>query len=326
MIRKLSTVRLKKIHKSILLILEIGIYNIHFLDTKDYATVDKLVDLSKEKNKKSSAFVNAILRNFIRDEKEIATIYETDDIKSLSIRYSFPEEITRYIYDNYGMDYTKAYLRDANSLKNLAIRVNRLKISKNELKEKLEAEGYQIEEGKIAKNALIVKNPACLAASKYFKEGYFTIQQESSMKAVEVLDPKENSKILDLCAAPGTKTSYLAEITNNTGQIIANDISSSKNKLIEENISRLGLKNISITNHDASAFVEDFANKFDYILVDAPCSGLGVVGRKVEIRYNRNKEMIVRLASLQKEILDQAIKYLKKGGILLYSTLSLIHI
>ena len=125
MIRKLSSVRLKKIHKSILLILEIGIYNIHFLDTKDYATVDKLVDLSKEKNKKSSAFVNAILRNFIRDEKEIATIYETDDIKSLSIRYSFPEEITRYIYDNYGMDYTKAYLRDANSLKNLAIRVNR---------------------------------------------------------------------------------------------------------------------------------------------------------------------------------------------------------
>ena len=82
----------------------------------------------------------------------------------------------------------------------------------------------------------------------------------------------------------------------------------------------MGLKNISITNHDASAFVEDFANKFDYILVDAPCSGLGVVGRKVEIRYNRNKETIVRLASLQKEILDQAIKYLKKGGILLYST------
>ena len=320
MIRKLSSVRLKKIHKSILLILEIGIYNIHFLDTKDYATVDKLVDLSKEKNKKSSAFVNAILRNFIRDEKEIATIYETDDIKSLSIRYSFPEEITRYIYDNYGMDYTKAYLRDANSLKNLAIRVNRLKISKDELREKLEAEGYEIQDGKIAKNALIVKNPACLAASKYFKEGYFTIQQESSMKAVEVLDPKENSKILDLCAVPGTKTSYLAEITNNTGQIIANDISSSKNKLIEENISRLGLKNISITNHDASAFVEDFENKFDYILVDAPCSGLGVVGRKVEIRYNRNKETIVRLASLQKEILDQAIKYLKKGGILLYST------
>lgn len=111
MIRKLSDIRLKKIHKNVLTILEIGIYNIHFLETNDYATVDNLVDLTKEKNKRSAGFVNAILRSFIRDEKEISTIYETDDIKSLSIRYSFPEEITRYINDFYGMDYTKAYLK-----------------------------------------------------------------------------------------------------------------------------------------------------------------------------------------------------------------------
>lgn len=320
MIRKLSDIRLKKIHENVLVILEIGIYNIHFLESKDYATVDKLVDLTKKKNKRSTGFVNAILREFIRDEKEIATIYENDDIKSLSIRYSFPEEITRYIYDFYGMDYTKAYLRDADRVKNLAIRVNSLKANREELKNKLIDGGFKVAEGKISNKSLIVKNPAGLASSKLFKTGFFTIQQEASMKTVEVLDPKENTRILDLCAAPGTKTSYLAEYTKNTAKIVANDLAKSKNKLILENIERLGLENISLTNYDASSFVEDFKDGFDYVLVDAPCSGLGVVGRKPEIRYNRNKETIVRLANLQREILENALKYVKKGGFLVYST------
>lgn len=320
MIRKLSDIRLKKIHENVLVILEIGIYNIHFLESKDYATVDKLVDLTKKKNKRSTGFVNAILREFIRDEKEIATIYENDDIKSLSIRYSFPEEITRYICDFYGMDYTKAYLRDAGRIKNLAIRVNSLKTNREELKSKLIDDGFKVEEGNISNMSLIVKNPAGLASSKLFKAGFFTIQQEASMKTVEVLDPKENTKILDLCAAPGTKTSYLAEYTKNTAKIVANDLAKSKNKLILENIERLGLKNISLTNYDASSFVEEFKDGFDYVLVDAPCSGLGVVGRKPEIRYNRSKETIVRLANLQREILENALKYVKKGGFLVYST------
>lgn len=320
MIRKLSDIRLKKIHKNVLTILEIGIYNIHFLETKDYATVDNLVDLTREKNKRSKGFVNAILRNFIRDEKEISTIYERDDIKSLSIRYSFPEEITRYIHDFYGMDYTKAYLRDANRIKDISIRINKLKTDKNNLISKLEDEGYKVREGNISHNSLIVENPSGLAESKLFKDGLFTIQQEASMKAVDVLNPKKGSVILDLCAAPGTKTSYLGEWTENDSKIIANDISKAKNDLIYENIERLGLNNISLTNHDASIFVEEFENRFDYILVDAPCSGLGVVGRKPEIRYNRDKETIVRLAKLQKEILNQAIKYLKVGGFLVYST------
>lgn len=320
MIRKLSDIRLKKIHKNVLTILEIGIYNIHFLETKDYATVDNLVDLTKEKNKRSAGFVNAILRSFIRDEKEISTIYETDDIKSLSIRYSFPEEITRYIYDFYGMEYTKAYLRDANRIKDISIRINRLKTNKDDLISQLINENFQVKEGSISKNSIIVENPSGLADSLLFKDGYFTIQQESSMKAVEILNPKKGTKILDLCAAPGTKTSYLGEWTENESEIIANDISESKNDLIYENIERLGLRNISLTNYDASTFVEEFSNEFDYVMVDAPCSGLGVVGRKPEIRYNRDKETIVRLAKLQKEILNQAIKYLKPGGFLVYST------
>ncbi len=320
MIRKLSTVRLKKIHPSVLVILEIGIYNIHFLNTKDYAIVNELVDLTKKKNKRSKGFVNAILRNFIRDQEEIAKIKESDDIKSLSIRYSLPEDLTRYIYDNYGMDYTKNFLRYINNEQVISIRVNKLKTDKDSLRELLLDKGFEIEDGHLSVKALKVLNPAGLVNTSEFKDGLFTIQQEGSIKTVEILNPKQSSKILDLCAAPGTKTSYIGEYTKNKANIIANDISKDKLSLINENIDRLGLKNINLTNFDASVFNKEYENAFDYVLVDAPCSGLGVMGRKPEIRYNRSIDDIKTLAKLQRDILDNAIKYLKKDGILVYST------
>ena len=320
MIRKLSTVRLKKIHSSVLIILEIGIYNIHFLNTKDYAIVNELVELTKKKNKRSAAFVNAILRNFIRDEEEIAKIKESDDIKSLSIRYSLPEELTRYIFNNYGLEYTKNFLRYINSEQIISIRVNTLKTDKDTLKKTLEDKGFKVENGNLSANALKILNPSGLVNTDEFKNGFFTIQQEGSMKTIEILDPNENSKILDLCAAPGTKTSYIGEYIKNKGQIIANDISKEKLPLIKENIDRLALENIKLISFDASIFKKEYEGQFDYVLVDAPCSGLGVMGRKPEIRYNRSMDDIKILSELQKDILDQAIKYLKKDGVLVYST------
>lgn len=320
MIRKLSSVRLKKIHKKILIILEIGFYDIHFLNTKDYAIVNELVELTKEINPRSAGFVNAILRNFIRDEKEIAKIKESDDLKSLSIRYSMPEEITNYIFENYGIEYTKNFLRYVNSEQLISIRVNNLKTNVSDLKKLLEAKSFMVKESKISKNALIILNPSGLANSKEFKEGLFTIQQEASMKAIEVLDPKENSNILDICAAPGTKTSYIGEYVNNKSKILANDLLADKLSLIKENIDRLSLKNIELTSFDASIYQEKLKEKFDYILVDAPCSGLGVIGRKPEIRYNRTIEDIKNLSLLQRQILENSILYLKWGGYILYST------
>ncbi len=320
MIRKLSNIRLKKINPKILIILEMGIYNIHFLEKKDYAVVNELVNLTKSVDRRSKGFVNAILRNFIRDEKEIATIYERDDIKALSIRYSLPEDLTNYIYQTYGMDYTKKFLKYINSEQVISIRVNNLKINKEDLKEKLTESGYQIEDGNISKNALRILNPAGLAETNEFKDGLFTIQQESSMKTIEVLDPKKGAKILDLCAAPGTKTSYIGEYIENDGEIIANDLLEQKLPLIKENIDRLGLKNIELTSFDAAKLQDKYLNAFDYVLVDAPCSGLGVMGRKAEIRYNRSIEDIKTLAKLQRDILANAVKYLKNGGKILYST------
>lgn len=320
MIDKLSKVKLRKIHKNVLLILEIGIYNIHFLETKDYATVDKLVDLTKKKNKRSTGFVNAILRNFIRNEKEISKIKISDDLKSLSVRYSMPYDITKYIFDNYGMDYTKEFLRYANEESKLSIRVNTTKTNVKSLKKDLEFIGYTVKDSKISKNALIVDNPNGLVSTNLFENGLFTIQQEASMKTVEVLNPGQNSTILDICAAPGTKTTYIAEYTENTGKILANDVSFNKLDLIMENINRLGLRNIELTNLDARVYKDEYKEKFDYVLVDAPCSGLGVMARKPEIRYNRSLEDIRKLAKLQREIITNAVKYLKVGGVLVYST------
>lgn len=323
MISKLSKTKIKKIHPTILTILEIGIYNIKFLNKKDYAIVNELVEITKNKNKKLSGFVNAILRNFIRNEKEISKIKEKDDYKSLSIAYSLPLEILEYLKKSYSYEYIKNFSKAINRENELSIRINKIKTTKDSLKNILTQKGYEIKDSKISENALKIKKPSGLINLEEFKNGLFTIQSEASIKTIEVLDPKENSNILDLCAAPGTKTSYIAEFTKNKAKIIANDISKNKNYLIRENIDRLDLKNISITNYDASVSVKHFLNKFDYILCDLPCSGLGVMGRKPEIRYNRNIKDIKTLAKLQKQILDNAIKYLKKDGILLYSTCTL---
>src|SRR5699024_1053443 len=251
MISKLSKVKLKKIEKSVLVILEIGIYNLYFLNKKNYAIVNELVELTKKKNKRAQGFVNGILRNFIRNEKDISKIKEPDDYKSLSIMYSTPLEILEYLKKSYSYEYIKDFLRAINSESNLSIRINKTKADKKSIKKVLESKGYEIEESKISSNALRIKNSSGLVSLDEFKNGFFTIQSEASIKTVEVMDPKEESLVLDLCAAPGTKTSYIGEYTNNNAKIIANDISKNKNYLIQENINRLGLKNISITNYDA---------------------------------------------------------------------------
>lgn len=325
-IGKLSKIKLKKLDKKVFLILEIGIYNIHFLDKKNYAIVNELVNLTKKVSFKSKSFVNAILRSYIRDEENLSRINIKNKDEFQSIKYSIPLWIIKYLNKSYGEAYADEFLNSLNKGRNLSIRVNKNKIEKNILKNLLEEKGYQIEESKISSRSLIVNNSSSLAKTEEFKNGLFTIQSEASIKVCEVLDPKKNSQILDLCAAPGTKTSFLAELCENSSQIVANDISFNKLSKINENIKRLGLKNIEITNFDASIVKEEYKEKFDYILCDLPCSGLGVMDRKPEIRYNRSMDDVVSLSKLQKNILDKAFLYLKKGGILVFSTCTIGHI
>lgn len=319
-LKKLSKIKVNKLDKNVRLILLIGLYNIYFLDRKNYAIVNELVNLTKKISFKSKAFVNAILRSFIRDEENLSKINIKDEDEYKSIKYSMPLWIIKYLNKSYGKNYTDKFLKFLNKERNLSIRINKIKTNRDDLKKGLEEKSYIIEKSKISDLSLIVKNPKALASTEEFKKGFFTIQSEGSIKVCEILNPKKNSNILDICAAPGTKTSFLAELCENSSKIIANDLSFNKLSKIKENIKRLGLKNIEITNFDASILKEEYKEKFDYILCDLPCSGLGVMDRKPEIRYNRTMEDVIKLSKLQKNILDRAFLYLKKGGILLFST------
>ncbi len=319
-LKKLSKIKLNKLDKNVRLILLIGLYNIHFLDRKNYAIVNELVNLTKKISFRSKSFVNAILRSFIRDEENLSKINIKDEDEYKSIKYSMPLWIIKYLNDSYGKAYTDKFLKSLNKERNLSIRINKIKTNRDDLKKSLEEKSYIIEKSKISDFSLIVKNPKALASTEEFKNGLFTIQAEGSIKVCEILNPKKNSNILDICAAPGTKTSFLAELCENSSKIIANDLSFNKLSKIKENIKRLGLKNIEIKNFDASILKEEYKEKFDYILCDLPCSGLGVMDRKPEIRYNRTMEDLIKLSKLQKNILDKAFLYLKNGGILLFST------
>ena len=318
---KLSKIKVKKLDKKVKLILLIGIYNIHFLDRKNYAIVNELVNLTKKVSFKSKSFVNAILRSYIRDEKNLSKINIENDEEFNSIKYSMPLWIIKYLNDSYGKDYTQKFLDSLNKERKLSIRINKTKITREKLKNLLEDRGYIVEDSLISTLSLVIKNPKSLASTEEFKKGFFTIQSEASIKVCEILNPKKNSNILDICAAPGTKTSLLAELCDNSSKIIANDISFNKLSKINENIKRLGLKNIEITNFDASILKEEYKEKFDYILCDLPCSGLGVMDRKPEIRYNRTMEDVISLSKLQKNILDKAFLYLKTGGILVFGNI-----
>lgn len=317
-----SRVKIKRIHKIILSILEMAIYQMYFLDkVPDYSIVDESVNLAKiYGNRGSISFTNGILRSI--SKKDAPQVKIEDSIDNLSTFYSHPKFYTEYFYNNYGEEFTKKLLKANNEMPPFTIRVNTLKTSKSDLMSNLKELGFEIEET-VYDNALNILNPKGIIDTKYFDEGHFYVQDLGSILVASFLNPRENSSLLDLCAAPGGKTTHLAEIMNNTGEIIACDKSQGKIKLIQENAKRLGVKNIETRVNDARVLNKDFIDKFDYVLVDAPCSGTGLYRKKPDIKWNKDLEDIKSLAEIQLEILDKAKDYVKDGGELLYSTCSL---
>ena len=317
-----SRVKIKRIHKIILSILEMAIYQMYFLDkVPDYSIVDESVNLAKiYGNRGSISFTNGILRSI--SKKDAPQVKIEDSIDNLSTFYSHPKFYTEYFYNNYGEEFTKKLLKANNEMPPFTIRVNTLKTSKSYLMSNLKELGFEIEET-VYDNALNILNPKGIIDTKYFDEGHFYVQDLGSILVASFLNPRENSSLLDLCAAPGGKTTHLAELMNNTGEIMACDKSQGKIKLIQENAKRLGVKNIETRVNDARVLNKDFIDKFDYVLVDAPCSGTGLYRKKPDIKWNKDLEDIKSLAEIQLEILDKAKDYVKDGGELLYSTCSL---
>lgn len=322
-IDKLSKIKVQKLSNYVKIFLRMGIYQIVFLDISDYASVNETVNLAKKYDKKSSGFVNAILRNLIRNKDEILKIDAENENMYYSIKYSYSPWMIKTFIKDFGKEFTEDLLEANNEKPNLYIRVNTLKITREELMKELDKIGIKSYKVNDIEEALRVENLKNIENNDLFKKGFFTIQDISSMIVGKVMNPNKNSRVLDLCSAPGGKTTHIATLMENTGEVVSRDIFDHKLKLIKNSVDRLGLTNVKIEKSDASIIDKNIIENFDYVLCDVPCSGLGIIKRKPEIKY-KSKEEIKDLPKLQYDILENASKYLKVGGVLIYSTCTIL--
>ena len=320
MIDKLSKVKTNKMEIYVKTLLRMGVYQIMFLNSiSDYAAVNETVNLAKKKNSKVSGFINGILRNVIRQKEEIGKVKTKDDIEYLAIKYSYDKWMIKNWIAHFGKEFTEELVEANNERPNIYLRTNSLKITRGELIEKLAEQNIKAEKVNVVEEAIKVEHLKDIENNKLYKEGLFTVQDISSMLVGKVMNPKENSLILDVCSAPGGKTTHMATLMNNTGQVVSRDIYDHKLKLIKASANRLGLTNIDAQEFDGMKLDRESIAKFDYVLADVPCSGLGIIRRKPEIKY-KEKEEFRELPPIQKKILENAAKYVKVGGTLIYST------
>lgn len=323
-IKKYSNIKLKKISVWILNILRMGIYQIIFLDKiPKSAAVNESVNLAKRYGHKSSSnFVNAILRKVsVNDYKELEEI--KDDKERISKTTSMPMWIIEELLKQKDIKEVEEICKNSNLKPNTTIRMNKLKTNKKELEEKLLKRKIEYLEGSL-EDFFVLKKVKNIENIDLFKEGFFTVQDEGAGLIVDVLDPREDEYILDACSSPGGKTTYIAEKMKNKGKIEAWDIHEHRVKLVQNAAKRLGINIIQAKTQDATEFNQDLVGKFDKILLDVPCLGLGVVKRKPDIKWKRKKEDIEEITKIQKAILDNCSKYLKKNGELVYSTCSIL--
>ena len=324
-IKKYSNIRLKKISPWILNILRMGIYQIIFLDkVPKSASVNESVNLAKRYgHKSSSSFVNAILRKV--DQKDYEALFEIeDDMERISKTTAMPVWIIEALLKENSLEKVEEICKASNIRPKIAIRINTLKTNKEEIERLLDGQGMNYRQGML-EDFLILNKVKNLEKLDLFKNGYFTIQDEGAGLIPIVLNPKPNEVVLDACSSPGGKTTYMAEMMKNKGKIVAWDIHEHRVKLVEENAKRLGIDIIETKCEDATEYKEMYREKFDKILLDVPCLGIGVLKRKPDIKWKRKKEDIEEITKIQKKILETCSKYVKKKGEIVYSTCSIFY-
>lgn len=304
-----------------LTILRMGIYQLRYMNSvPEYAAVNESVMLAKRYCRGKAGLINGVLREYINKKIQLRLPDRSDDeIKYLSVKYSYAPWIIELWLEHYSMDFVEALLAAGNEKAPMTVRLNWLRIMKPDLIKKLQEGGFEAEEGRLCQNALYVKGNRLLDTELY-KMGMFTPQDESSMIVAEKLNPKHGDTVMDVCAAPGGKTTAIAERMNNTGKIIASDIYRRKLDLIDKEAVRLGITNIETRSWDATRVDSSMFQKADRVLVDAPCSGLGVIRRKPEIKYKEHTADMEFLPKKQLAILSASSSYVKPGGTLVYST------
>ncbi len=325
-IDRFSSVKLKKLSPWIKNILRLGIYQLLHTDRiPASAAVNTSVELAKRYgHQASSRFVNAVLRNIDRSRQNIPYPKREDFTKYLSIIYSHPEDLVSRWLKLFGAEFTEALLKSNNEVPDFNVRVNTLKTNRRELIEALKQEGCQAREGNYLVESVILDNPSSIAKLQAFQKGYFTVQDESSMLSSVILEPKEGQLAVDVCSAPGGKSTHIAQLMNNKGTVLSRDIHPHKLKLIEQTAARLGIDIIEAELFDAAKLDENLIGKADRVLVDAPCTGLGIIRKKPDIKYSGNIGQQKEIVELQKQVLVNAAKYVKPGGFLVYSTCTIL--
>ncbi|WP_432665168.1 16S rRNA (cytosine(967)-C(5))-methyltransferase RsmB [Wukongibacter baidiensis] len=322
-IQNFSKTKLHKIEIEILNILRLGLYQIIFLEkVPNSAAVNESVKIAKKVNYRLSGFVNGILRNYVRNQNKVKLpSFDQNPNHHLSIKYSHPEWLVKKWINDYGIDFTKKLLEANNSSPNLTVRTNTLKITREVLMEELEGEDVVCRVGEFAENSIVMESmKSRLDRLKAFNKGLFQVQDESSMLVSQVLNPMEGEFVIDVCSAPGGKSTHMAQLMKNKGRILSRDIHDHKLDIVRENSNRLGISIIETERFDATTLDKNLLGKADKVLVDAPCSGLGIIRRKPEIRYFKEANDIQELSKLQLEILNVSSKYVKVGGAIVYST------
>ena len=311
---------LKKIKKQDMTLLRMGVYQLSYMKSvPEYAAVSETVNMAKKLARGRERFINGVLRGYIRNRQQLALPDREVNLEEyLSIVYSVERWIVRLWKDTYGAEKTEALLRASNETPELAVRVNLMKTDRKSLKEKLEALGFEAAESEVSDRALLVKGSGLLDTELY-REGMFSVQDEASILASDALDAKPGDCIADVCAAPGGKTFATAELMAGKGVIYAMDKYEHKLKLMEAQAKRAGIENIRLLKHDSTEPVEGLKERMDKVLADVPCSGLGVIRRKPEIKY-KGMQDLDELIERQRQILQAAASYVKAGGTLVYST------
>lgn len=304
-------------------VLRLSAYQLLYLDkVPTSAAINEGVELAKKYAPKGAAgFANAVLRAL---DKGRAEIKYPDKGKNpaafLAAKYSYPQWIIEIWLKLYGRRDAGKMCEYFNQPSKLWIRANSLKLSREELKNELENEGIECHESIYAPLGLEILNEVNLHTSESFKNGHFLVQDESSMILGTLSGVSPGMRVLDVCAAPGGKTTHLAQLMENKGEIIACDVHEHRLELIKENAQKLGISIIKTRLQDGRELAQSFDKEFDLVLLDAPCSGLGVLGRRADLRWKKRRSDIGELAALQKELLAQAQGTVKPGGILIYST------
>ena len=321
-INQFSKTKVNKMKPVIRTIIRSAVYQLKYMDSvPDSAVCNEAVKLAGKRGFSGlKGFVNGVLRNISRNLDNVKYPDKSDTVKWLSVIYSMPEWIITEWLKNYDREMVEKMLQAFLAERPTTIRCNLSQISREELAEELKKEGVKVRLCDTVDSALFISGYDYLGALESFRTGHFQVQDISSMEVAEWADPKEEEYIIDVCAAPGGKSLHLADKLAGKGHVEARDLTPYKVDLIRDNIARIGIDNIEAVCQDATVYDEASEKKADILIADLPCSGLGVLGKKTDLKYKMNPDTQEELVHLQRKILSVVHHYVKSGGKLLYST------